>query len=379
MKYLIVVILVLLCALAPWFCGSRSVDLCKERFQSVCAELGMNERPFETKVGYLESSLRLREPFSTTVSSLGLRPEVVDLFRDKTLNVSTVIYNGPKKLMWGAGVTFLSLGGPDWKVSCQEWLTNRLDGGCERVLKFDDCAGDAGGLVLVFQNCVLRESKSGRFGGKNDTWKFGADNFALWPGVAAAGLSSESRSDGRVWENRTAASLLKLFESRLSNLVFTARAESPEKGRARYALGLKASELALDKSELGETEIELNFDGPEPEVLRRILARTVRRGSLLDSLKDEDPARIVRNFTKAELTAAAKGQTPFTARVSLSFKNESAPSSWEELFAGLCLEAEFEGGNVPDFWGLPALAGDGNKIVITCGQDKLLINGKEKR
>ena len=60
-------------------------------------------------------------------------------------------------------------------------------------------------------------------------------------------------------------------------------------------------------------------------------------------------------------------------------KNESAPSSWEELFAGLCLEAEFEGGNVPDFWGLPALAGDGNKIVITCGQDKLLINGKEKR
>ena len=42
MKYLIVVILVLLCALAPWFCGSRSVDLCKERFQSVCAELGMN-------------------------------------------------------------------------------------------------------------------------------------------------------------------------------------------------------------------------------------------------------------------------------------------------------------------------------------------------
>ena len=81
MKYLIILFLILLCALAPWFCGSKSVEQYKERFQLICSEIGMNERPFDTSTGYLESSLKLQEPFSTTISSLGLPPEVVDFFR----------------------------------------------------------------------------------------------------------------------------------------------------------------------------------------------------------------------------------------------------------------------------------------------------------
>lgn len=377
MKYLIILFLILLCALAPWFCGSKSVEQYKERFQSICSEIGMNERPFDTSTGYLESSLKLQEPFSTTISSLGLPPEVVDFFRDKTLNISGTIYNGPKNFMWGAGRTFISLGGPDWKVSCQEVFTNKLDGGSVRNLAFDDCAAEVSGLLVVFQNFVMQKTKCGYFSDKKNETKIKADNFAIWPGAAASALSSRSEAFDNLWENHTDASIFKIGESRISNLNFAAQCDMRDKSKGRYDMRIKAADLDLENTELGAAELSFYFEGPEPEVLRRVLARTIRSGSFWESLKEEDPGRILKSGPRLNVNFSSSGASPLKVTLLGIFKNESSPNSWDELLQGLYFEAKIEG-EAPALWGLDKSLNGENKVVITYDQGKFLVNGKEK-
>ena len=270
MKYVFIAVLVLLCLLSPYLCGRKSASLCRERFGAPCAEFGLNERPFDFSVGYLRSSFYLNEPFSTTVSSMGLRPEVVDVFRDIFLNVSGEIVHGPKHLMWGAVHSVFSLSGKDWKLSGQEWVTNRIFGASERFVKLDDVAQEAEGSLFVFQNCSLREEKNGK---ENEKY-FSADNLALWPGLAAGALESKTKKGEKSWESVTKASLLKFSEGRVSNLDLRVTGELQERGRENYALDLKAAEFSLKEEDLGALELSLKYSGRSLAFLKNALSRS---------------------------------------------------------------------------------------------------------
>lgn len=376
MKYVLIVVLAALCVLSPYFCGRKSVSMYKARFNNVCAELGINERPFGSGTGYLRSYLDLNEPLSSTVSSLGLRPEVVDVFRDIALNISGEIVHGPKHLMWGAAHSTFSLAGKDWKVSGEEWITNKMSGASERFLRFDDQAQEAEGSLFVFQNCTLREETSGGFGDKAKSRILEAENFALWPGVAASGFRSEYHESGKGWENLAKASLLKLSEGRVSNLDLRIRGELLERGSGNYSVALKAAELSVKGEDLGAAQLELKYSGRSLAFLKGALARAAQKDSFTEALDAEDPQRFLQSGPKAELSLSAGGKN-FSLKLKLSFRESDVPvSSWNDLADLLLVEAELEGGVPKELESLGVKA-DGTPQKITYDQGKLFVNGKE--
>ena len=371
MKYVIIAVLGLLCLLSPYFCGRKSMSLYMERYRNTCSEFGLNDRPFESSVGYLRSSFYLNEPFSTTISSLGLRPEVVDVFRDIVLSISGEIVHGPKHLMWGAGHAVFSLSGKDWKISGEEWTTNRIFGMSERYLKLEDAAQESEGSLFIFQNCGLREEGSG----KEKKRIFSADNFALWPGVAAGGFRSEYSATEKGFENQTKASLLKFSEGRVSNLDLRVSSELLEKGKVSYELSLKALELSLEEEDLGAAELSLNYSGRSLAFLKESLARGTHK-DIFEALETEDPRRFLQSSPQAELSLKTGGEKPFAANVKISLKDGEV-SSWSDLIDLISLEAELEG-NIPKELALLGLEPGAKPLKITYDAGQLFINGEEK-
>ena len=111
--------------------------------------------------------------------------------------------------------------------------------------------------------------------------------------------------------------------------------------------------------------------------MRRVLARTIRSGSFWESLKEEDPGRILKSGPRLNVNFSSSGASPLKVTLLGIFKNESSPNSWDELLQGLYFEAKIEG-EAPALWGLDKSLNGENKVVITYDQGKFLVNGKEK-
>jgi len=213
MKYLISALILILIALLPYICGGLSVKAAEGRFRSACERIGINERPFVVEKGYLSSSLSLNEPLSTTVSSLGLPKEAVDFFRDKELVLTCDIAHGPMHFYKGAEHTVMTVRGPEWKITGEEWRTNRFDGAAERCAVIYDCALEQEGALFAVSNFWLRESKSAK--------ELGAAALVVWPGAAVSDLRYSEKKEEEGRSGLLTVSLARFGEETLEGLSAT--------------------------------------------------------------------------------------------------------------------------------------------------------------
>ncbi len=187
MKYLLIALIFLLCALCPYLLGKMSVSGIEERYRNACYELGINPRPFVIENGYLSSSVALDEPVSATISSMGLPPEAVDFFRDYDLSLKIDVTHGPMRFIKSAEHAVLSVRGKDWKVTGEEWRTNKFKGPLERTVRIYDNLLEAEGTTFCVSNFWIRD--------RGLLAETTADVFAFLPGFAVSGLKYASETD----------------------------------------------------------------------------------------------------------------------------------------------------------------------------------------
>ena len=211
MKYLALALVLALGALTPYLCGKMSVNAVETRFRNACDDLSINARPFYVEQGYLSSSLFLEEPLSTTVSSMGLPPEAVDFFRAYNFSLKVDVAHGPKGFLKGAEHTVLTLRGPDWKFTGEEWRTNKFFGPTQRTVRLYDTDLNCEGVSFCSSNFWMRDD-----GTISETT---ASRLALLPGFEVSGLKYVSVDvDGRR-TGTLSASFLRLGNEAVSGLV----------------------------------------------------------------------------------------------------------------------------------------------------------------
>lgn len=225
MKYLAIALVVIVCVLCPYILGKMSVSAVEERYRSACEDLGINARPFFVDVGYLSSELTLDEPLSSTLSSMGLPKEAVDFFRDFSLNVRTEVTHGPLHLLKGAEHTVLTLSGPDWELTGEEWRTNKLFGANSRTVKIYDSVMESEGVLFCSSNFWLRD--------EGKAMEMAAERLAIWPGLALSGLRYSSTTEDEQTSGTLCADIVRFQEGTLSGLVVKIESKPVIKGGAK--------------------------------------------------------------------------------------------------------------------------------------------------
>lgn len=223
MKYLLIALIVLLIALCPYLLGKMSISGIEERYRNACYELGINPRPFIVESGFLSSSLTLDEPLSSTISSMGLAPEVVDFFRDYDLSLKIDVAHGPMHFIRSAEHTILTLRGPEWQVTGEEWRTNRFKGPGERYLRLYDKTLETEGVTFCVSNFWLRDN------GPGAEMTVGA--FSILPGLSVIGLKYVSEtSEDELTSGNLCIDCVRFGEGALSNLVVKTETKPVIKG-----------------------------------------------------------------------------------------------------------------------------------------------------
>ena len=229
MKYLAIALIVLLCALCPYLLGKMSVSGIEERYRNACYELGINPRPFVIENGFLSSSVVLDEPLSTTISSMGLAPEVVDFFRDYDLSLKIDVAHGPMHFIKSAEHAVLTLRGPNWKFTGEEWRTNRFKGPSERYVRIYDNALEAEGAVFCVSNFWLRDS--------GPTASLTADLFAILPGLSFSGFKYNSETtEDELTTGVLSADHVSFGETKIDGLVLKVESKPVIKGGSQRSL-----------------------------------------------------------------------------------------------------------------------------------------------
>lgn len=237
MKYLFIALIVLLCALCPYLLGKMSVSGIEERYRNACYELGINPRPFVIENGFLSSSVALDEPLSTTISSMGLAPEAVDFFRDYDLTLKIDVTHGPMHFIKSAEHAILAVSGPNWKITGEEWRTNKFKGPLERTVRIYDNALEAEGTTFCVSNFWIKD--------RGLSAETTADIFAFLPGFSVAGLkySSETTEDELTSGVLTADRVL-LGGAEINGLVMKVESKPVIKGGSQ-----KSVRCEIDKGE----------------------------------------------------------------------------------------------------------------------------------
>ena len=262
MKYLAIALIVLLCALCPYLLGKMSVSGIEERYRNACYELGINPRPFTVESGFLSSSLTLDEPLSTTISSMGLAPEAVDFFRDYDLSLKIDVAHGPMHFIKSAEHTVLTLRGPDWQITGEEWRTNRFSAPSERYVRLYDKVLEKEGVVFCISNFWLKDNGPGA--------ELTAGAFSVWPGFSISGLKyvSETSKDERTSGDLMVASV-RCEEGEISNLFVKVESKPVIKGGSQKDL---RGQILMGTGSLGD----LTGRKVEFETKDRFFSRLVR-------------------------------------------------------------------------------------------------------
>ncbi|MBR5945766.1 hypothetical protein IKZ80_01640 [bacterium] len=262
MKYLAIALIVLLCALCPYLLGKMSVSGIEERYRNACYELGINPRPFNVESGFLSSSLTLDEPLSSTISSMGLAPEAVDFFRDYDLSLNIDVTHGPMHFIKSAEHTVITLRGPEWQVTGEEWRTNRFSGLRERYLRLYDKVLETEGVTFCVSNFWLRDNGPGA--------ELTAGAFSVWPGLSISGLKYVSEtSEDELTSGNLSVALVSFGEGALSNLVVKVESKPVIRGGSQKDLRCEILEGTGSLGDLAGRKIEF-------ETKDRFFSRLVR-------------------------------------------------------------------------------------------------------
>jgi hypothetical protein len=251
MKYLAIALFAAVIALFPYVLGKMSVSDTLERYRNACYDLSINARPFYVEQGYLSSTLTLDEPLSTTISSMGLSTEAVDFFRDLGLNLRVEVAHGPMHMMKGAEHAVLSIKGPDWRFTGEEWRTNKLFGASSRCVRIYDNTITTEGVTFCVSNFWLRDSGAAA--------EMTADRFAILPGLSVTDLkyNSETTEDEQT-TGTLSASEVTFGGAAISNLIVKIESSPVIKGGTKRSVHCEIEKGAGSLGDLAGKTVEFD-------------------------------------------------------------------------------------------------------------------------
>ena len=362
MKFIAIVFLALIAALAPFACGSFLVDELVSRANIACERAGINERPLIVHKGYLESQISLDEPLSTTISSLGLEPEVVDFLREYNLKAESDVYHNPYKGLLGKAETRVLVDGPNWKIEGTEELLKKFNGAEESKLTFGNVLAEDGALLICFSNCFSVSQKAGFFGDGLETRETKADLLVLSPFACkkAALFQSKNKTEREIKLSFGALSYGESFSA--SNLTLNANIERDGK---KAAVDVLFSALTKNAEKFSDGNLKLQAEGLDCE-------------ELLEALRENKFSKLRPSYLFSEGAALEGTLTTASGNVSLHLKiNGSIPDSFSELLANLEGELKIQGKEqklLESFFKNLPPSGDG-AWLLQIDKGKVTVNG----